>query len=200
MLTKFRPPPSSSPSLKLETFCSPVLSWNCQFSDPPLVGTITTLTCFFMDGFPQCWWKVWHWLDLRSTGGQDLDQAALCAPPVVSLQSVAGYCYYQLSLFFWPRWLACAMRACVHHAPWTLLSPSFSLSSSLFFSPSFAFDPLRGISRVRNFFFFGYFFFFTKKEKIFERFFNFLRPAFSRGNLLYQILASRQLWTVFVEG
>ena len=33
---------------------------------------------------------------------------------------------------------------------WPLLSPSFSLILS-FFSPSFAFDPLRGISRMRKF-------------------------------------------------
>ena len=55
---------------------------------------------------------------------------------------------------------ACAMRApCVRHAclrapcvAWPLLLPLFSLSFSLssFFSPSFAFDPLRGNSRVRN--------------------------------------------------
>ena len=50
-----------------------------------------------------------------------------------------------------------AQVACVRHAcfrapclAWPLLSPSFSLSLSLSFSPFFAFDPFRGISHVRN--------------------------------------------------
>ena len=50
-----------------------------------------------------------------------------------------------------------AQAACVRHvclrAPcvaWPLLSHTFALSLSLFFSPSFAFDPFRGISHVRN--------------------------------------------------
>ena len=49
-----------------------------------------------------------------------------------------------------------AQAACVRHAclrapcvAWPLFSPSFSLSFSPL-SPSSAFDPLRGISRVRN--------------------------------------------------
>ena len=48
-----------------------------------------------------------------------------------------------------------AQKACVRHAclpaqciAWPLLSPTFALSFSL--SPSFAFDPLRGNSQVRN--------------------------------------------------
>ena len=49
-----------------------------------------------------------------------LAQAALRAPSEVALQCVAGDCYYHrsifLSSFFWPRRLACAMRACVRHA------------------------------------------------------------------------------------
>ena len=50
-----------------------------------------------------------------------------------------------------------AQAACVRHAclrapcvAWPLLSPSFSLSLSPLFPPSFAFDPLRGNSHVRN--------------------------------------------------
>ena len=49
----------------------------------------------------------------------------------------------------------CVRHACLR-APcvaWPLLSPSLSLSSSssfFFFPPSFAFDPLRGNSHVRN--------------------------------------------------
>ena len=53
-----------------------------------------------------------------------LAQAALRAPPEVVLQCVAGHCYYHRSVFL-----------------------SFFLSFSLF-SPSFAFDPLRGNSHV----------------------------------------------------
>ena len=49
-----------------------------------------------------------------------LAQAALRAPPEVAFQCVAGHCYYHRSVSFF-----------------------FSL-----FSPSLAFDPLRGISRV----------------------------------------------------
>ena len=60
-------------------------------------------------------------INFFSLKNKTLAQAALRAPHEVALQCVAGHCYYQLSLFFF------------------------------FFSPSFAFDPLRGISRVRKF-------------------------------------------------
>ena len=47
-----------------------------------------------------------------------------------------------------PCVLECAMRSL---AIVITIVQSFSLSLSLFFSPFFAFDPLRGISRVRKF-------------------------------------------------
>ena len=49
----------------------------------------------------------------------------------------------------WPRRLACAMRSL---AIVITIVQSFSLSLflSFFFSPFFAFDPLRGNSHVRN--------------------------------------------------
>ena len=136
MLTKFWPPPSSSPSLKLETFCSPVLSWNCQFSDPPLVGTITTLTCFFMYGFPKCWWKVWHfgwgltrsplyWGTIFGPGG------FVCATHGVVAKRSLPLLLPTLALLL--AQVACVRHACLR-APCVacpLLSPSFSLSLSL---------------------------------------------------------------------
>ena len=90
-----------------------------------------------------------------------------------------------------------AQAACVRHAclrapcvAWPLFSPLFSLSFFLSSPPSSAFDPLRGISRVRKFVspnilayledickkkicFLGNFFFPLKKKVIFERFFTF---------------------------
>ena len=48
---------------------------------------------------------------------------------------------------FWPRQLACDMRSL---AIVITIVQSFFLSSSSFFSPFFAFDPLRGNSYVRN--------------------------------------------------
>ena len=66
-----------------------------------------------------------------------------------------------LNLLQWCFILLLAQAACVRHAclrapcvAWPLLLPSFSLSSFLFFfffSPSFAFDPLQGISRAWKF-------------------------------------------------
>ena len=71
-----------------------------------------------------------------------LAQAALCAPPKVALQCVAGHCYYHRSVSLLPRWLARAMRSLA------IVITIVRSSLFLFFSPSFAFDPLRGNSRV----------------------------------------------------
>ena len=63
-------------------------------------------------------------------------------------QCVAGYCYYHrsVSLFLLAQAALCAPPEMVFAmCSWPLLLPSFSLS--IFFSPSFAFDPLRGNSR-----------------------------------------------------
>ena len=75
------------------------------------------------------------------------------------------------SLTFWPRQLACAMRACVRHA----------------------FDPLRGICFPQYFgitrrymqkkYIFWVILFFYEKKMIFERVFEFSRPAFGHGRL-----------------
>ena len=98
-----------------------------------------------------------------------------------------------------------AQAACVRHAclrapcvAWQLFSPSFSLSFFLFlslFSTSFAFNPLRGISRVKICFpqYFGKPRRYTQKKNIFvgnEKtdflafFFYFLRPAFGHPQSL----------------
>ena len=95
------------------------------------------------------------------------------------------FCCQVTFCWFWPRRLACAMRAqCV---AWPLLLPSFSLSSS--FSQSFAFDPLRGNSYVWKFFppifwpkKIGNFYFFTKKTD-FLLSLDFFWPAFGHGRL-----------------
>ena len=87
---------------------------------------------------------------------------------------------------------ACALRApCVGHA--FLASFSLSFSFLFFFSPSFAFDSIRGNSRGRKFDSpnllgkledicnkknVSNFDLFTKKTQIFLAFFDFLRPAF----------------------
>ena len=52
---------------------------------------------------------------------------------------------FSLSLF-WPRWLACAMCSLA-----IVITIVQSLLFSFSLSPSFAFDPLRGISCVRKF-------------------------------------------------
>ena len=82
---------------------------------------------------------------------------------------------------FWPRRLACAIHACV---AWPLLFPSFSLFPplSFFFSPSFAFDPLRESPVCENLF--SPIFWHNKEKKTdFQAFFHFLRPAFGHGRL-----------------
>ena len=60
--------------------------------------------------------------------GIELAQAALHAPPEVSLQCIAGHCYYQLSLFFFfgPGVFACATRGGVSMHSWSLLTQLFS--------------------------------------------------------------------------
>ena len=81
-------------------------------------------------------------------------QHALIPPPIVVVTT--GYYWSQLTfVVFWPRRLACAMRApCVLACAMRSLAivitiiQSLSLSS---LSSSFAFDPLRGISRVWKF-------------------------------------------------
>ena len=43
---------------------------------------------------------IWTQLEMKYVKDQIfLAQAALCAPPEVALQCVAGHCYYQLSVF-----------------------------------------------------------------------------------------------------
>ena len=62
-------------------------------------------------------------------------------------------CYVDIpSLNIGPGGFACATRGGIALRSWPLLLPSFALLSFFaLFSPSFAFDPLRRISRVGKF-------------------------------------------------
>ena len=106
-----------------------------------------------------------------------------------------------------------AQAACVRHAclrapciAWPLLSPTFALS--LFLSPSFAFDPLRGISHERNNFSpnilakledicrkkkkMGKFYFFTKKTD-----FSDVLSAFYGQRSVRAAWATRSPWSIY---
>ena len=106
----------------------------------------------------------------------------------LSLCKIAPIGTHKVPTHFLPRRLACDMRACVCHC-------YYHRSVFLFlFSPSvFCFWPTLGnllCAKICSPQYFGITrrymhgnFFFTKKKKIFERFFDFLRPAFGHGRL-----------------
>ena len=70
-------------------------------------------------------------------------QQRIATPPRVAHAKPPG----PIFIYFGPGGLRAPCVA------WPLLFLSFGLFLSFFFSPSFAFDPLRGISRVRKFVF-----------------------------------------------